>query len=154
RPQAYRVISVLPDRARRSARASRFAFLLHAVPPGADAGIELVIAFDDLHGLPQPDLRALDAKLARLRELLGGEPLAVMTPEARPKRPLERLPRVVVDRLAAPAVFEHEAGRIPPVERGHVVAGMAAERDRDALLVTECEVVALADVVEAEQLDH
>src|SRR5262249_41229665 len=47
-----------------------------------------------------------------------------------------------------------EAGRIPGVERGDVVAGMAPERDADALGLAEREIVALADVVEAAKLDH
>src|SRR5260370_35730154 len=43
---------------------------------------------------------------------------------------------------------------LPGVERGDVIAGMAAERDADALRLAEREIVALAHIVEAVELHH
>src|SRR5262249_14897124 len=59
-----------PLREARTASA-RLAPLLHAVPPGADARHEIVIAVDDLHRLALAVLGRLDAEAARLLLLLG-----------------------------------------------------------------------------------
>src|SRR5262245_16649314 len=135
-------------------RSPRLAALLHAVPPGADAGHAIVIALDHLHRLALAVLRGLDAEQSRLLLLLGRHPAPLVTPQAGAELALERLPGVVVDHLPAPAVFHQKARWIPGVERGHVIAGVAAERDADALGIAEREIVALADVVEAKKLHH
>src|SRR5262245_9120712 len=138
----------------RSPRSARLATLLDAVPPGADAGHETVVALDHLDGLALAVLGRLDAKPARLFFLLRRHPAALVPPQAWAELALERLPGVVVDELAAPAVLHQEAGWVPRVKRCDVVAGMAAERDADALGIAEREIVALADVVEAVELHH
>src|SRR5712691_326426 len=130
------------------------ATLLHVVPPGTDAGHAVVVALDHLHRLALAVLGRLDAEQARFLFLFRRHPAALVAPQARTELALERLPGVVVDQLPAPAVFHQEAGRIPGVERGDVVAGMAAERDADTLGIAAREIVALADVVEAEELHH
>src|SRR5712691_9039336 len=146
---------VKPGNDEKESRVSpRLAFLLHPVPPGADAGREIVVAVDDLHRLALAILGRLDAEAPRLLLLFGRHPAPLVPPQARAELALERLPAVVVDELPAPTVFHQEAGGIPGVERGDVVAGMAPERDADALGCAEREIVALADVVEAVELDH
>src|SRR5262252_9172943 len=114
-------------------RSPRLAALLHAVPPGADAGHAIVVALDHLHRLTLAVLGGLDAEEARLLFLLRGHPAPLVAPQARAELALERLPGVVVDHLPAPAVLDEEARRIPGVERGDIIAGMAAQRDADAL---------------------
>src|SRR5262245_42125415 len=128
--------------------------LLHAVPPGADAWHEIVVALDHLHGSPLAILASLDAKAARLFLLLRRHPAALVAPQARAEFALERLPGVVVDDLAAPTVLHKKTRRVPGVERGDVIAGMAAEGHGDALRVAQREIVALADIVEAVELHH
>src|SRR5262245_32180830 len=138
----------------RSPRSARLATLLDAVPPGADAGHEIVVALDHLDGLPLTVLGRLDAELARLLLLLRRHPAALVAPQARAELALERLPGVVVDELAAPAVLHQEARWVPGIERRYVIAGMAAERDADALGIAESKIVTLADIVEAVELHH
>src|SRR5215475_9683251 len=135
-------------------RSSRLAALFHAVPPRADAGHGIVIARDHLDRLALTVLGGLDAELARFLLLFRRHPAALVTPQARTEFALERLPGVVVDQLAAPAVLHQKARRVPGIERGDVIAGMAAERDADALGVAEREIVALAHIVEAVELHH
>src|SRR5205823_319589 len=122
---------------------------LHGIPPGADAGHEVVIAFDHLHRLALAVLGSLDAQPPRLLLLLRRHPAPLVAPQAGPEFALKRSPGAVVDQLAAPAVFHQKTRRIAGVERGDVIAGMAAKRDRDALGVAEREIIALPDVVEA-----
>src|SRR5215510_2811196 len=114
----------------------------------------MVVALDYLDGLALAVLGGLDAEPARLLLLLRRHPAALVPPQAWAELALERLPGVVVDELAAPAVLHQEAGRVPGVERCDVVAGMAAERDADAFGIAQREIVALADVVEAIELYH
>src|SRR5262249_22497759 len=99
-------------------------------------------------------LGRLDAEEPRFFFLLRRHPAALVAPEAWAELPLERLPGVVVDQLSAPAVLDQEARWIPGVERGDVVAGVAAQPDADALGIAEREVVALADIVEAVEFHH
>src|SRR5579872_2313927 len=77
-----------------------------------------------------------------------------MAPQARAEFALERLPARGIDRLCAPAVFGHESGRVPRIERSDVVARMPTQRHRDAAGFALRQIIALADIVEAEQLDH
>src|ERR1700729_23703 len=77
-----------------------------------------------------------------------------MAPHAGTLLALGRLPGRDVDRARAPAVFDHEGGWCPAVERRDEIAGVAAERHADAALFAERKIVALADIVEAEQLHH
>src|ERR1700745_1764913 len=111
----------------------RPAALLHAVPPGADAGHEIVIAREYLDRLALGVLGGLDAEPARVLLLFRPHPAPVVAPHAPLEFALERPPGVVVDQLAAPAVLDQKARRVPGIERGDVIAGMAAERDADAL---------------------
>src|SRR6266568_1312051 len=136
-----------------NAEASAELALLHAVPPGTDPRRELIIAFHHLHR-PAIALGAeIEAQLARGGLVLRREPGAIVPPQARALLALAGLPGVGVDRARAPAVFDHESGRRPGVERGDEIAGMAAERRRHAALA-ERDVVALAEVIEAEHLHH
>src|SRR5262249_22842782 len=128
--------------------------LLHAVPPWTGAGHQTVVTFDHLHRLAQAVLGGLHAHLARLDPLLLAQPGAIVPPDAWAMRPLERRPGRIVDHLPAPAIFGHEAGRVPRIERGHVVARVAAERDRHLPFIALRDVVALPDIVEAEELHH
>src|SRR3954447_9969382 len=121
---------------------------LHLVPPGADAGHAVVVAFEDLHRLAQACFGGLDAEQPRFLALLRRHPFAVVAPQAWTMHALERLPGAVVDHLPAPAVLDHEAGRVPGVERGDVVAGVSAHRHRDLVRIVLHQIVALADVVE------
>src|SRR6516162_890918 len=130
------------------------ATLFHAVPPGADAGHEIVIAREHLDRLALAVLGGLDAEPARVLLLFRRHPAPLVPPQARTEFALQRLPGVVVDQLAAPAVLDQKARRVPGVERGDVIAGMAAERDADALGLAEREIVALAHIVEAVELHH
>src|SRR5262249_13921055 len=82
------------------------AALLHAVPPGADAGHEIVVAGDHLNRLALTVLGGLDAQPARLLLLFRRHPTPFMTPQTWTKLALERLPGGVVDELAAPAVLD------------------------------------------------
>src|SRR5262249_16591562 len=132
----------------------RLAALFHAVPPGAHAGHEIVIARDHLDRLALAILGGLDAELARFLLLFRRHPAPLVTPQARAEFALERLPGCVVDELAAPAVFDQKARRVPGIERGDVIAGMATERDADALGVAEREIVALSHIVETVELHH
>src|SRR5262249_23222566 len=133
-------------------RSPRLAALFHAVPPGADAEHDIVIARDHLDRLALAVLGGLDAELARFLLLFRRHPAALGTPST--QFALEGLRGFVVDRLAAPAVLHQKARRVPGIERGDVIAGMAAERDADALGVAEREIVALAHIVEAVELHH
>src|SRR3954468_20186794 len=105
--------------------------LLHAIPPGTGAGHQIVVALDHLHGLAEAVLGGLHAHMARLRALVLREEGALVAPDARPIGPLEWRPGRVIQNLPAPAVFGHETGRVPRIERRHVVARVAAHRDRD-----------------------
>src|SRR5262249_10279157 len=67
---------------------------------------------------------------------------------------LFRDPGFRIDRLSAPAVFDHEGGRRPRVERRHVVAAVASEGHREPAFFAEREVEPLADIVERIKLDH
>ena len=67
---------------------------------------------------------------------------------------LDRLPCRGIDLAAAPAAFDHEGRRRLGVERGHEIVGVPAERDADAIFLRQCDVVALADIVERKQLHH
>src|SRR5262249_24818653 len=128
--------------------------IFHAVPPGAHARHAVVIAFDHLHRTALAVLRRLDAQAARFLFLFRRHPAALVSPEAGAELALERLPAAVVDQLAAPSVFDQEARWIPGVERGDIIAGMAAQRDADALGLAERKIIALAHIVEAVELDH
>src|SRR5215510_10818741 len=114
----------------------------------------MVVALDYLDGLALAVLGGLDAEPARLLLLLRRHPAALVPPQARAELALERLPGVVVDELATPAVLHQEARRIPGIERRDVVARMAAQRNADALGIAQREIVALADIVEAVELHH
>src|SRR5262245_65346728 len=148
-PSARRCLNRRNPRPGEEGRSPRLAALLHAVPPGAHARHEIVIARDHLDRLALAVLGGLDAELARFLLLFRRHPAPLVTPQARAEFALERLPGAVVDELAAPTVLDQKARRVPCVERGDVIAGMAAERDADALGVTEREIVALAHIVAA-----
>src|SRR5262249_49506659 len=139
---------------RRLSGSPRLATLLHAVPPGADARHEIVIAREHLDRLALAVLGGLDAELARVLLLFRRHPTPLVPPQARAEFALERPPGAVVDQLAAPAALHQKARPGPGVERGDVIAGMAAQRDADALGLTEREIVALAHIVEAVELHH
>src|SRR5262249_42237393 len=135
-------------------RSARLATLFHTVPPGTDSGHEIVIAVDHLHRLTLAVLGSLDAQQSRLLLLLRRHPTALMPPQAWTEFALEWLPAAVIDQLAAPAVLDQKARRVPGVERGHVIAGVTTERNADTLGRAEREIVALAHVVEAVELHH
>src|SRR3954471_23834291 len=78
---------------------------LHLIPPGTDAGHAIVVALQHLHRLAQARFGGFDAELTRLLALLRRHPFAVVAPQARAVLALERLPAVVIDHLAAPAVL-------------------------------------------------
>src|SRR5947207_4567597 len=94
------------SRAHGAEKSPGLAALLHAVPPGADAGHEIVVAGDHLDRLALTVLGGLDAQPARLLLLFRRHPTPLMTPQAWTKFALERLPGGVVDELAAPAVLD------------------------------------------------
>src|SRR4029077_21283554 len=96
----------------------------------------------------------LQPQRAGLGIVFLGQPGAVVAPHARAFLALRRLPGGDVDRARAPAVFDHEGGRRPAVERRDEIAGVAAERDADTAFLAERQIVALADVVEAVKLHH
>src|SRR5262249_48841897 len=125
---------------------------LDAVPPGTDAGRELVVAVDHLHRPAIALSGELQAQLARARLLLGRAPGGAAPPRAGPSRALARVPGGGVDAAAAPAVFHHEARRRPGVERGEEIAGMSAERGGEPPLLADREIVTLPDIVEAVEL--
>src|SRR5215469_16797394 len=77
-----------------------------------------------------------------------------MTPHARTLFALVGLPVLNVDCTRAPAVFDHESGWRPAIKRCDEVAGVPAERDRNAIFLGKGKVVALTDIVKAEQLHH
>src|SRR5260370_11027278 len=132
----------------------RLATLFHAVRPGKDAGDEIVIAREHLDRRALAVLGGLDAEPARVLLLFRRHPAPRVPPQARTEFALERPPGAVVDQLAAPAVLDQKARRVPGVERGDVIAGMAAERGADALGLPERGIVALARGVEAVELQH
>src|SRR5262249_60311531 len=99
---------------------ARLAPLLHAVPPGADARHEIVVAVDDLHRLALAVLGRLDAEAARLLLLLGRHPAPLGPPQAGAGLALERLPGVVGDEPPAPTRIHHEPRRVPGGGRGGV----------------------------------
>src|SRR3954464_1714233 len=109
-------------RLRRPLRSTRLAALFHAVPPRADAGHGVVVAFDHLHRLALTILGGLDAEQTPFLFLFRRHPTALVTPEARAEFSLERLPGVVIDDLPAPAVLHQEPRWIPGIERGDIVA--------------------------------
>src|SRR5438270_7834853 len=85
-----------------ASRAARTSF--HgAVPPGAHARGELVIALDHLYRLADAVLGQGDPHRARLGPLVGREPRTVVTPQAGPTRDFCRNPGARIDRAAAPA---------------------------------------------------
>src|SRR5208282_1415248 len=124
------------------------------IPPGTDAGHDLVIAFDHLHRPAIAVRRVLEPLRTGLGAVLLRQPGAIVAPHARAFLALACLPGVDIDRARAPAVLDHEGGRRPSVERGDEIAGMPSQRDRDAALFTERKIVTLADIVEAENLHH
>src|SRR5215831_3256901 len=73
------LIAAARGRARKR-RSPRLAALFHAVPPGADAGHEIVIARDDLDRLALAVLGSLDAQPARFLLLFRRHPAALVTP--------------------------------------------------------------------------
>src|SRR5262249_58547952 len=93
-------------------RSPRLAALFHAVPPGADAEHDIVIARDHLDRLALAVLGGLDAELARFLLLFRRHPAALVTPPAPTEFSVVRLPGFVVDRLAAPAVLHQKARRV------------------------------------------
>src|SRR5262245_13126402 len=92
---------------------ARLASLHGSVPPGTDAGLQLVISFDDLHRYPRPGLSGLDAHGARLGAAFRREPCAIVPPQARAFGALVRRPGGGIDAAAAPAVFDQEIRRAP-----------------------------------------
>ena len=127
---------------------------LHAVPPWTDARHHLVVA---VHHLDRPAIAAfgiLQPQRAGLGLVLGRQPSAVVAPHAGTFLALIGLPGLDVDRTRAPAVFDHERRRRPAIERGDEVAGVPAERGRDSPRFAQRNIVALSDIVEAEQLHH
>src|SRR5262249_16352966 len=135
-------------------RSSGLAASLHAVPPRADAGHEIVIAGDHLNRLALPVLGGFDAQPARLLLLFLRHPTALVAPQTRTELAFKRLPDAVVNQLAAPAVLDQKPRRIPGVEGSHVIAGVTTECDRDALGIAKGKIVALAHIIEAVELDH
>src|SRR5260221_13544901 len=111
----------------------RLATLFHAVPPGTDAGHEIVIAREHLARLALAVLGGLDAEPARVLLLSPRHPAPLVPPQARTEFALQRPPDAVVDHLAAPTVLDQKARRVPGVERADVIAGMAAGRDANSL---------------------
>src|SRR5258707_9911836 len=103
---------------------ARLATLFHAVPPGADAGHEIVVAREHLDRLALAVLGGLDAEPARVLLLFGRHPAPLVPPQARTEFALERPPRAVVDQLAAPPVLDQKARRGPGVERGGGIVGI------------------------------
>src|SRR5580704_3929722 len=103
---------------------------LDAVEPGTDAGHQVVVAVDHLHGPAQAVARVGEPHRARLLAQLGREPGAVVAPQARPLLALARLPVRHIDAARAPAVLDHEGGWRPGIERRDPVAAMTPERDR------------------------
>src|SRR6266540_6069806 len=98
----------------------------HAIPPGADAGHELVVALDHVGRLAQARRRGRDADRAGFGALFGGHPQTVVPPHARPPGDLLRLPIVDVDHAPAPAILDNESGRRVRVERGDLVVDVPA----------------------------
>src|SRR5262249_48604170 len=127
---------------------------LHAVPPRADAGHEIVIAGDHLSRLALPVLGGFDAQPARLLLLFLRHPTALVAPQTRTELAFKRLPDAVVNQLAAPAVLDQKPRRIPGVEGSHVIAGVTTERNPYALGIAKGKIVALAHIIEAVELDH
>src|SRR5262249_61628079 len=113
---------------REERRSPRLAALFHAVPPGADAGHEMVIALDHLDRLALAVLGGLDAELARVLLLFRRHPAPLVPPQARTQFALERLPRAVVDQLAAPTVLDQKAPGVTGVRSGAVTRLRDASR--------------------------
>src|SRR5262249_5351823 len=122
----------------------------HAVPPGADAGGELVVALDHVHRLTQSGRGGLDADVARLDAFFRCHPQPVVAPHARAPGDRFGLPVVDFAGAAAPGVIDHEARRRVGIEPGARVVDVAAARHADAVLLGQRQVVALPDVVQAE----
>src|SRR6516165_11095969 len=77
-----------------------------------------------------------------------------MAPQARSLLALGGLPSLNVDLAGAPSMLDHEARRVPGVERGDEVPAMPTEGDGKAAVLGAGQIIALADVVETEQLHH
>src|SRR5262249_28343435 len=90
------------------------------VPPRADAGLKRMIAFNHVDRLAPAGGGDAHTHVARGGERLGGEPVAVVTPQARPFGHFLGLPSLF-DQAAAPAALDHEFARRAGVERCHVV---------------------------------
>src|SRR5262249_43161970 len=88
------------------------------------------------------------------RKLVGRQPGAVVTPQAWAVGHLDRLPGLRIDGTPAPAVLDHELVGRAGVKRGHVIVGAAAEGGGDAPRLGRGDIVGLADVVEAHELQH
>src|SRR5262245_66574207 len=91
-------------RTRREAHSLRRLAAQDAIPPGADAGHELVVALDHVDRLAQAARRGRDADRARLGALFGRHPQTVVSPHARAPGDLLRPPIVDVDHAPAPAI--------------------------------------------------
>ena len=65
-----------------------------------------------------------------------------------------RLPLIDVDKPAGPAGFDHETARREGIKREHVVVGVTAQCDCNALRVFQRHVVETPDVVDKIVFDH
>src|SRR5580698_6327639 len=127
---------------------------LQAVPPRTDAGHHFVIAVYHLHRAAETILGIFQTQRARLGAVCFGQPDPFVAPHARAFLAFGSLPRVDVDRTRAPAVFDHEGGWRPRIERGDEIAGVAAKRHADAVFFPERKIVSLSDVIERIELHH
>src|ERR1700691_5989862 len=84
-------------------RLLRGRFRLDGIPPRADAGHDLVIAFDHLDWATIAVFGVFQAERAGLGAVLFRQPGPIMAPHARPFLALECLPFVDVDCAGAPA---------------------------------------------------
>src|SRR4051812_40814279 len=86
---------------------------LQLVPPWANAGHAVVVAFHHLHRLTEALLGIGEAKRARLVLIFLGQPGAVVAPHAGAFLALVSLPVWHIDITSAPAVLDHEIRRVP-----------------------------------------
>src|SRR6266436_8992631 len=102
---------------------------LHRVEPWTNPGHHVVVAGQHLDRAPQAAFRIGEPHLPRLLAQLGGEPHAVMAPDAGTFPTFRGLPGRRLDVARAPAVLDHETRRVPGIERGHEVPAVAAQRE-------------------------
>src|SRR5438874_3578156 len=79
---------------------------------------------------------------------------AAVPPQARAVLQFEGTPIRWIDLAAAPTALDHERGRRLGVKRRHKVVGVTSERNADAILLAQRDIVGLTDIVEREQFDY